>query len=68
MNITRHSNGTITYRRVKLWYFDPSLSAGNITDTVTTLNMPAVGAAEYAKGDLLSEFGVSNMLDTIQVR
>ena len=66
MNITHHSNGTISYRRIKFWYFDLSLSAGNLTDTVTTLNMPAVGAAEFAKGDFLSEFGVSDMLATIE--
>jgi hypothetical protein len=67
VNITHHSNGTLSYRRIKFWYFDLSLSAGNLTDTVTTLNMPAVGAAEFAKGDFLSEFGVSDMLATIEV-
>jgi len=68
VNITHHSNGTISYRRIKFWYFDLSLSVGNLTDTVTTLNMPAVGAAEFAKGDFLSEFGVSDMLATIEAK
>ena len=68
VNITRHSNSTISYRKVKFWYFELSMSVGNLTDMVTTLNMPAIGAAEFAKGDFLSEFGVSDMLATIEVR
>ena len=68
VNVTKHSNNTISYRRVKFWYFEPTFSVGNLTDTVNTVNMPAVGAAEFARGNFLSEFGVSDMLQTMEVK
>ena len=34
---------------------------------VMSLNLPMVGAVNYAKGDYLREFGISEMLATIEV-
>ena len=34
---------------------------------VMSLNLPMVGAVNYAKGDYLKEFGISEMLSTFEV-
>ena len=67
-NLTWHENGTISYRRIKFWYFERELSVGPLTDMVTTINVPVVGSAEFARGDFLMEWGISDMLSTIEVR
>ena len=67
-NLTWHENGTISYRRIKFWYFERELSVGPLTDRVTTINVPVVGSAEFARGDFLMEWGISDMLSTIEVR
>ena len=67
VNLTRHANDTISYEKLKFWYFEPSLSVGNLTDTITTINMPALGAAHYAKGDIWAQYGVSEMLASSRV-
>eukprot|EP00091_Calanus_sinicus_P002766 TRINITY_DN12871_c0_g1_i1.p1 TRINITY_DN12871_c0_g1~~TRINITY_DN12871_c0_g1_i1.p1 ORF type:complete len:183 (-),score=40.12 TRINITY_DN12871_c0_g1_i1:331-879(-) len=36
VNLNWHANGTISYRRVKFWYFERELSVGPLTDKVTT--------------------------------
>jgi len=68
VNLTWHENGTISYRRVKHWYFEPEMSIGPLSDTVTTINVPVVGSAEFVRGDFFLEWGVSDMLSTIQAR
>ena len=35
---------------------------------VMSLNLPMVGAVNYAKGDYLTEFGISEMLATIEAK
>ena len=67
MNLSWHENGTISYRRVKFWYFERELSVGPLTDVVTTINVPVVGSAEFVRGDFFMEWGVSDMLSTIEV-
>ena len=42
------------------------MSVGPLTDTVTTINVPVVGTAEFARGDFLKEWGISDMLSTIE--
>ena len=66
VDITWHTNGTVSYRRMKHWYFEPSMSVGPLTDTVTTINVPVVGSAEFARGDFINEWGMSEMLATMQ--
>ena len=64
-----HDDGTISYYRRKFWYFEPDLSVGPLEDTVVSLNFPMVTAVNYAKrmGGLM-EFGLSDMLATVEVR
>jgi len=68
VNLTWHENGTISYKRVKHWFFERELSVGPLTDSVTTINVPVVGSAEFVRGDFFMEWGVSDMLSTIQAR
>ena len=67
VNISWNSDNTVTYRRMKFWFFERDMSVGPLTDTVTTINVPMVGAAEFARGDFLMEWGVSDMLASMQV-
>ena len=62
-----HKNGTVSYTREKHWYYERSMSVGPLSDTVITVNMPAVAAAEFARGNMLLEWGVSDMLATLEV-
>ena len=39
---------------------------GPLTDLITTINLPAVSAAEVARGNFFMEWGVSNMLSTLE--
>ena len=63
-----HSNGTVSYQRKKFWYFERDLSVGPLTDIVTTINLPVVSSAEVARGNYFMEWGVSNMLVTIDAQ
>ena len=67
VNISWHpENGTVSYKRMKHWYFEPSMSIGPLNDTITTINVPVVGSAEFVRGDFFMEWGMSDMLSTIQ--
>eukprot|EP00092_Neocalanus_flemingeri_P040156 GFUD01043741.1.p1 GENE.GFUD01043741.1~~GFUD01043741.1.p1 ORF type:complete len:545 (+),score=122.04 GFUD01043741.1:220-1854(+) len=68
VNLTWQDNGTISYRRMKFWYFEREMSVGPLTDEVTTINVPAVGAAEFVRGDLFMEWGISDMLSTMEAK
>jgi len=67
-NLTWHKNGTVSYRRVKFWYFERELSIGPLTDTIITVNVPVVGAAEFGRGNMFMEWGISDMLATLEAR
>ncbi|KAH7969645.1 hypothetical protein HPB52_020771 [Rhipicephalus sanguineus] len=43
-NITWNSNGTISYREVKTYFFDRNESVGTEEDQITTINAPLVAA------------------------
>ena len=62
-----HNNGTVSFTREKYWYFERSLSVGPLSDTIITVNVPVVAAAEFARGNMLLEWGVSDMLATLEV-
>ena len=67
VNLSWHpENGTVSYKRMKHWYFEPSMSIGPLNDTITTINVPVVGSAEFVRGDFFMEWGMSDMLSTIQ--
>ena len=67
VNVSWHpENGTVSYKRMKHWYFEPSMSVGPLNDTITTINVPVVGSAEFVRGDFFMEWGMSDMLSTIQ--
>ena len=65
VNMKWHPNGTVSYRRQKWWYFDRSKSVGPLTDVVTTINVPVVGSAEFGRGSFFMEWGISDMLSTL---
>ncbi|XP_018568082.1 protein peste-like isoform X2 [Anoplophora glabripennis] len=39
-----NDNGTVTYKNLKKWYFEASLSNGSLTDTVTSIDPVALSA------------------------
>ena len=67
VNLTWNKNGTVSYRRLKFWYFERNMSVGPLTDMVTTINVPVVGSAEFVRGNFFMEWGISDMLSTIEV-
>jgi len=66
MNLVWNDDDTVSYKRVKYWYFERNMSVGPLTDMVTTINVPVVGSAEFVRGDFFLEWGISDMLSTIQ--
>lgn len=55
------------YRRKKFWYFQPEKSVGSLTDSVVTINMPLLAAANYARGNFFLEFGLANVFASLNV-
>jgi len=41
-NVTWNQNNTITFRKLRRWYFDAETSNGSLNDNITTLNPLAV--------------------------
>ena len=66
VNITWQPDGTVSYRRQKFWYFERDLSVGPLSDVVTTINVPVVASAEFARGSFFMEWGMSDMLSTLE--
>ena len=66
VNLKWHNNGTVSYQREKFWYFERDLSVGPLTDMVTTINVPVVGSAEFVRGNFFMEWGISDMLSTME--
>lgn len=48
-HIVTNSNGTVTFRIARKWFFDTENSNGTLDDIVTTLNAVAISAASTAK-------------------
>ena len=42
------------------------MSVGDLSDVVTTINVPVVGSAEFARGSFFMEWGVSDMLANLE--
>ena len=66
MDLQWHPNGTVTYRRMKHWYFEREMSVGPLSDVVTTINVPVVGSAEFVRGSFFMEWGISDMLANLE--
>ena len=66
MNVTFNANGTVSYKRLKTWYFVREMSVGDLTDVVTTINVPVVGSAEFVRGSYWGEMGISDMLASLE--
>ena len=49
------------------WYGMSPLYAVSELTQVISLNLPMVGAVDFAKGDFLKEYGISEMLSTFEV-
>ena len=41
-NIIWNGNGTINYRQMSRFYFEPELSGGNLSDQIWSLNVPMI--------------------------
>ena len=41
------------------------MSAGDLSDVITTINVPVVGSAELSRGSYFMEWGTSDMLSTL---
>ncbi|EGI68636.1 PREDICTED: protein croquemort-like isoform X1 [Acromyrmex echinatior] len=49
VNRVWNENGTVTFQRKKVWFFEQSMSNGNLTDQVTNINPIAVTIATAMK-------------------
>ncbi|XP_022240630.1 protein croquemort-like [Limulus polyphemus] len=65
VNLTWNDNGTVSYRQIKSWHFQPDLTNGSLDDVVTTLNVPAVAASNiyrYAP-EIFYRYAIDQMLN-----
>ncbi|PSN44143.1 Protein peste [Blattella germanica] len=61
INITWNANHTVTYKRVRNWYFDPENSKGNLTDNIVMLNVIPLTASYIVRSwNSFSAFPVSS--------
>ncbi|KAL0269250.1 UNVERIFIED_CONTAM: hypothetical protein PYX00_007054 [Menopon gallinae] len=49
VNLTWNNNGTVSYRVIKRWYFEPEMTNGSLSDLITSVNVVAASAAYMAK-------------------
>ncbi|CAL1267903.1 unnamed protein product [Larinioides sclopetarius] len=63
INITWNENGTVSYKQIRRWYYQPDRTNGSLDDIVTTLNVPMVAAA--TRGKQMNEDMVFFALDEI---
>lgn len=67
VNITWNDNGTVSYRQVKRYYFQPDMTKGSLDDVITTVNMPMISSAyvvRYAPDDFFREAVTEIFLDS----
>ena len=51
---------------MKHWYFEREMSVGPLSDVITTINVPVVGSAEFARGSYFMEWAISDMLANLE--
>jgi len=66
VDLVWHKNHTISYKRKKFWWFEPEMSAGPLTDTVLTLNMPMIGAAEASRENFFMQWGLADVFSSME--
>ena len=66
VNLRWHTNGTVSYQKETYWYFERELSVGDLSDIITTINVPVVASAEHARGSYFMEWGISDILSTLE--
>ena len=44
-------NSSISYKIKRSWYFEPNLSNGNLTDNITSINLPVLASQESKRGN-----------------
>ena len=49
VDVVFHDNGTVSYRTKPTYFFEPDLSGGSENDTIWTVNIPFVNAADAVK-------------------
>ncbi|XP_013784353.1 scavenger receptor class B member 1-like [Limulus polyphemus] len=53
VNVTwNENNNTVSYAQVRTWHFEPDLTLGSLDDIITTLNVPAIAAAQKMKNKM----------------
>ncbi|GIY40901.1 scavenger receptor class B member 1 [Caerostris darwini] len=64
VNITWHSNGTVSYLQIKRWFYEPSLTNGSLDDLVTNVNVPLATAVNQGvrSGDPFFISGIDSIL------
>ena len=67
VDIVWNTNSTVSYRRRKLYWFEPEMSVGPLTDTVMTLNLPLVASADSARNNFFMQWGLSDIFQTMEV-
>jgi len=56
-----HTNGSVSFRTKKNWFLLPEESLSTNT-MVTSVNVPILAAAEFARGNWMQEFAIGGML------
>ncbi|XP_069695617.1 protein peste-like [Periplaneta americana] len=49
VNLTWNANNTVTFKRIRHWYFDPENSNGTMKDNITMLNVVPLSASYIAR-------------------
>ena len=44
-------NSSVSYKIKRSWFFNPELSNGNLSDVITTINLPVLASQEASRGD-----------------
>ena len=66
VNLRWHTNGTVSYQKETYWYFERELSVGDLSDVITTINVPVIASAEFARGNYFMEWGISDILSSLE--
>lgn len=62
LNITWNGNGTVNYRQMSRFYFEPELSVGNLSDQIWSLNIPMI----VSESRLLFDLNLNSILTSFR--
>ncbi|XP_064482295.1 scavenger receptor class B member 1-like isoform X2 [Ornithodoros turicata] len=66
VNVSWHENGTLSYRQLKRYYFQPDRTHGSFDDAIVTLNVPMVSAAyatKYQEETSFFKYAISSIIE-----